>query len=288
MIYGISAYTLWGLLPLYWKYLDEASAFEILASRGVWSLLFCIVLLALRKQLKATVAIFRDRRTFALLALTSLFLTVNWGVYIWSVTVNRIVEASLGYFITPLVSVTFGILGFRERLRPLQWVAVALAAAGVVTLTVEYGAIPFIALALAISWSSYTLFKKSLKVGALEGLSIETTVALIPNLFYLIWLGNQGRGHFGTSVGISLLLAGAGIITVVPLLLFNGAATRLPLTITGLLQYITPGIMFLVGVFINHESMPLERAFGFGLIWLALAFLGTDLVRFTRNSSDSA
>jgi chloramphenicol-sensitive protein RarD len=288
LIYGISAYTLWGLLPLYWKYLDEASAFEILASRGVWSLLFCIILLAFRKQLKATVAIFRDRRTFALLALTSLFLTVNWGVYIWSVTVNRIVEASLGYFITPLVSVTFGILGFRERLRPLQWVAVALAAAGVATLTVEYGAIPFIALALAISWSSYTLFKKSLKVGALEGLSIETTVALIPNLFYLIWLGNQGRGHFGTSVGISLLLAGAGIITVVPLLLFNGAATRLPLTITGLLQYITPGIMFLVGVFINHESMPLERAFGFGLIWLALAFLGTDLVKFTRNSSDSA
>lgn len=253
----------------------------------MWSLLFCIILLALRKQLKATLAIFRDRRTFALLSLTSLFLTINWGVYIWSVTVNRIVEASLGYFITPLVSVAFGILGFRERLRPLQWVAVGLAGVGVVTLTVQYGAIPFIALALAISWSSYSLFKKSLKVGALEGLSIETTVALIPNLFYLIWLGEHSRGHFGTSIGISLLLAGAGIITVVPLLLFNGATTRLPLSTTGLLQYLTPGIMFLIGIFVNHESMPLARAFGFGLIWLALAFLGTDLVRSTRNTTES-
>ncbi len=252
----------------------------------MWSLLFCIILLSFRKQLKSTLAIFRDRRTFALLVLTSLFLTVNWGVYIWSVTINRIVEASLGYFITPLISVTFGILGFRERLRPLQWMAVALAAVGVVTLTVEYGAIPFIALTLAISWSSYSLFKKSLKVGALEGLSVETTVALIPSLFYLIWLSEHSRGHFGTGLGISLLLAGAGIITVVPLLLFNGATTRLPLSTTGLLQYITPGIMFLVGIFINHESMPLERALGFGLIWLALAFLGTDLVRSSRSADE--
>ena len=199
-------------------------------------------------------------------------------------SVNRIVEASLGYFITPLVSVAFGILGFRERLRPLQWAAVAVAAVGVITLTVQYGAIPFIALAIALSWSSYSLFKKSLKVGALEGLSIETTIALIPNFFYLIWLEQHGRAHFGSSISFSLLLAGAGIVTVVPLLLFNGATTRLPLTVTGLLQYITPSIMFLVGILINHEAMPIERAVGFGFIWLALGFLGTDLVRSNRTT----
>lgn len=239
----------------------------------------------MRKQLKSTFELIRHRRTFVLLALTSFFLTVNWGVYIWSVTVDRIVEASLGYYITPLVSVAFGVLVFRERLRPYQWVAVALAAIGVLTLTIEYGALPWIALVLAISWSSYSLFKKHLNVGALEGLSVETTVALLPNLIYLLWLANQGGGHFGTGVGISLLLAGAGVITVVPLLLFNGATTRLPLSVTGLLQYITPTIMFLVGIFVNHEAMPLGRAIGFGFIWLALAFLGADLVRTARNSN---
>lgn len=251
----------------------------------MWSLLFCIILLSFRKQLKATLAIFRDRRTFALLALTSGFLTINWGVYIWSVTVNRIVEASLGYYITPLVSVAFGVLVFRERLRPYQWVAVTLAAIGVLTLTIEYGALPWIALVLAISWSSYSLFKKHLNVGALEGLSIETTVALLPNFIYLLWLENQDRGHFGSGVGISLLLAGAGIVTVVPLLLFNGATTRLPLSSTGLLQYITPTIMFMVGIFVNHEAMPLGRVIGFGFIWVALAFLGADIVRTKRNSN---
>ena len=185
------------------------------------------------------------------------------------------------------MSVAFGIVGFRERLRPLQWAAVAVASVGVIVLTIQYGAIPFIALAIAISWSSYSLFKKSLNIGALEGLSVETTVALLPNLLYLIWLEQQGRGHFGSGIAFSLLLAGAGIVTVVPLLLFNGATTRLPLTVTGLLQYITPAIMFLVGIFINHEAMPLERAIGFGFIWLALGFLGTDLVRSNRNSTFS-
>lgn len=200
-------------------------------------------------------------------------------------TVNRIVEASLGYYITPLVSVTFGVLVFRERLRAYQWVAVALAGVGVLTLTIEYGALPWIALVLAISWSSYSLFKKHLNVGALEGLSIETAVALGPNLLYLLWLGNQGRSHFGSGVSVSLLLAGAGIVTVVPLLLFNGAATRLPLSVTGLLQYITPTIMFLVGIFVNHEAMPLGRAIGFGFIWFALAFLAADLVKTARKSN---
>lgn len=222
-----------------------------------------------------------------MLTLTSFFLGINWGVYIWSVSVNRIVEASLGYYITPLVNVAFGVFFFRERLRRFQWIAVTLAAVGVLTLTIEFGSIPWIALAIAISWGSYSLLKKSLNLGALEGLSIETTMALLPNLAYLIWLENQGRAQFGNNLGITLLLVSAGIVTVVPLLLFNGATTRLPLTITGLLQYITPTIMFIVGTTINHEIMPIGRAIGFSFIWLALTFLGTDLVKSNRAISTS-
>ena len=260
----------------------KASAFEILVNRGIWSLVFCIILLAIRKELKTTFAIFRQRRTLALLAAATAFLTINWGFYIWSVSVNRIVEASLGYYMTPLVSVAFGVIVFHERLRRMQWVAVLLAAVGVITLTIEYGSLPWIALVLAITWSSYSLLKKSLNLGALEGLSIETSIALFPSLIYLAFLEHQGRAQFGHGIEISLLLIFAGVITVVPLLLFNGATTRLPLTTTGLLQYITPTIMFLVGTFVNHEAMPVGKIIGFSFIWIALIFLGTDLVKSNR------
>jgi len=270
------------LLPVYWHLLKKTSALEILVNRGIWSLVFCIILLALRKQLKATAGIFRQRRTLTLLAIATAFLTVNWGVYIWSVSVNRVVEAALGYYMTPLVSVAFGVIVFREHMRRIQWVSVVLAAVGVTTLTIQYGSLPWIALALALSWSSYSLLKKSLNLGALEGLSIETTIALFPSLIYLLFLEQQGRAQFGHGLGISLLLILAGVITVVPLLLFNGATTRLPLTITGLLQYITPTIMFLIGTFINHEAMPTGRIIGFGFIWIALFFLGADLVKSNR------
>ncbi len=272
-------------MPLFWKYLHKASAFEILAHRGIWSLLFCLLLLAATKQLRRTLAIFRQPRTLALLALTSLLLTINWGVYIWSVSVNRIVEASLGYYITPLVSVTFGVFVLREHMRAFQWAAVLLATAGVVALTIQYGALPWIALVLAVSWSSYSLVKKSLNLGALEGLSIETIIALAPNFVYLTYIEGNGSAQFGQQLGFSLLLMCAGLVTVIPLLLFNGATTRLPLTITGLLQYITPTIMFGVGVIVNHEAMPVGRVIGFGFIWTALLFLGLDLVRSNRTAT---
>lgn len=249
--------------------------------------MLCLALLAISKQLKGTFAIFRQPRTLALLALSSLMLTINWGVYIWSVSANRIVEASLGYYITPLVSVTVGLFVLREHLRRLQWVAVLLAGVGVVTLTFEYGHLPWIALALAVSWSSYSLLKKALQLGALQGLSIETMIALIPNLFYLTLIETQNRAQLGVSLGFTLLLICAGVATVVPLLLFNGATTRLPLTITGLLQYITPTIMFMVGTLINHETMTTGRVLGFGFIWVALIFLGTDLVRSNRATASA-
>ena len=286
LLFGISAYIIWGLLPLYWKLVEEAGAYEILAHRGIWSLLICISLLALRKQLKSAYVMVRSSRTLSLLFLASGLLTINWGVYIWSVTVNRVVEAALGYYITPLINVTFGVLLLREKLRPSQWIAVALAAAGVVILTLGYGSLPWIALVLAISWGSYSLIKKSLNLGALETLSLETLFAFLPNLVFLFIIQGNGSAEFGSTWTISLLLFGAGAATVVPLLLFNGSTIRLPLSTVGLLQYITPTIMFFIGIFINNEDISMTKVIGFAFIWLALAVLSRDLYRSSRPLDD--
>lgn len=286
LLFGISAYIIWGLLPLYWKLVEEAGAYEILAHRGIWSLLICISLLALRKQLRSAYVMVRSSRTLSLLFLASGLLTINWGVYIWSVTVNRVVEAALGYYITPLINVTFGVLLLREKLRPAQWIAVALAAAGVVILTLGYGSLPWIALVLAISWGSYSLIKKSLNLGALETLSLETLFAFLPNLVFLFIIQGNGSAEFGSTWTISLLLFGAGAATVIPLLLFNGSTTRLPLSTVGLLQYITPTIMFFIGIFINNEDISKTKVIGFAFIWLALAVLSRDLYRSSRPLDD--
>jgi chloramphenicol-sensitive protein RarD len=281
--YGVGAYVIWGLLPIYWRWLDRASAFEILAHRAIWSLLFCLIFLAYQKQLRTTLVLLKNPRTFSLLALTSLLLSANWAIYIWSVSVDRVVEAALGYYITPLVAVTFGVFVLKEKLRKLQIVSVSLATVGVVILTVAYGHIPLIALGLAVSWGSYSLIKKRLNAGALETLSIETLVAFIPNFAFLTYLINKNEAQFGQDIGFSLALFSAGLFTVIPLLMFNAATTRLPLTITGLLQYITPSIMFLVGIVIFHEPLPVAKIVGFIFIWIALTFLGTDLYKSGRS-----
>ena len=287
LLFGISAYLIWGLLPLYWKLVEDAGAYEILAHRGIWSLLLCVVLLALRKQIKSAYLMVRSSRTLSLLFLASGLLTINWGVYIWSVTVNRVVEAALGYYITPLINVTFGVLLLREKLRPLQWTAVGFAAVGVAILTVGYGALPWIALVLSISWGSYSLIKKSLNLGALETLSVETFFAFFPNLIYLSIIERNGSAAFGDGLMMSILLFGAGAATVVPLLLFNGSTTRLPLSTVGLLQYITPTIMFFIGIFINNEDISTLKIAGFAFIWIALAFLSRDLYRSSRTVNNS-
>ena len=282
LLFGISAYLIWGLLPLYWQLVEEAGAYEILAPRGIWSLLLCALLLALRKQIKSAFIMVRSSRTLSLLFLASGLLSINWAVYIWSVTVNRVVEAALGYYITPLINVTFGVLLLRERLRPLQWTAVGLASVGVMILTVGYGALPWIALVLSISWGSYSLIKKSLNLGALETLSVETLFAFLPNLVYLFIIESNGTAEFGDGIVMSLLLFGAGAATVVPLLLFNGSTTRLPLSTVGLLQYITPTIMFFIGIVINNEDISPTKVAGFVFIWIALAVLSRDLYRSSR------
>ncbi len=282
LLFGVSAYVIWGLLPLYWKLVEQAGAYEILAHRGIWSLLLCVFLLAVRKQIKSAFVMVRASRTLSLLFLASGLLTINWGVYIWSVTVNRVVEAALGYYITPLINVTFGVLLLREKLRPLQWAAVGIASIGVLILTVGYGALPWIALVLSISWGSYSLIKKSLNLGALETLSVETFFAFLPNLFFLFFIELNGTAEFGKEWSSSLLLFGAGAATVVPLLLFNGSTTRLPLSTIGMLQYITPTIMFFIGLVINGEDISSTKITGFVFIWLALAVLSRDLYRSSR------
>jgi chloramphenicol-sensitive protein RarD len=285
--YGIGAYVIWGLLPIYWRALNRASAYEILAHRAIWSLLACLLFLTYQKQLKEVATLIKDRRTFSLLALTSLLLSINWGIYIWAVSVDRVVEAALGYYITPLVAVTFGVLVLKEHLRKFQLISVTLATIGVIILTVAYGSLPWIAIGLAVSWGSYSLVKKRLNAGALQTLSIETLVAFIPNSAYLIYLLSNDKAEFGQDFSFSLALVSAGLFTVIPLLMFNAATTRLPLTITGLLQYITPTIMFLVGIFAFNEELKASKLFGFIFIWGALAFLGSDLVKSSRSSNQS-
>lgn len=280
--YGVGAYVIWGLLPLYWRALDRASAFEILAHRAIWSLLICILFLAYQKQLRTTFALIKNARTFALLALTSLLLSINWGIYIWAVSVDRVVEAALGYYITPLVAVSFGVFVLKEKLRKLQIISVMLAAVGVVILTVAYGHIPLIAFGLAVSWGSYSLIKKRLNAGALETLSIETLVAFIPSFAFLLYLLSKNEAQFGQDIGFSIALFSAGLFTVIPLLMFNAATIRLPLTITGLLQYITPSILFLIGIIVFHEPLAISKVLGFIFIWIALGFLGRDLVKSGR------
>jgi chloramphenicol-sensitive protein RarD len=282
LLFGVGAYVFWGLFPLYWPLLKPANPLEIVSHRAVWTLVFCLIVLALLHQLKSTFAILKQPRKLAGLFATTVLISINWLTYIWATNNGHVVESALGYYITPLIIIAFGVLLLREKMRPLQWVAVGIAAIGVTILTIDYGRLPWVALSLALSWGSYGLIKKKLDLGALEGLTIETLISLLPYGFYLLYLGNQGQGQFGTSAGLTALLIAAGAMTAIPLLLFNGSTTRLPYSTIGLLQYITPTISFSIGVWVNHEEMPTARWFGFIVIWLALIALGTDLVRSSR------
>jgi chloramphenicol-sensitive protein RarD len=208
-------------------------------------------------------------------------------VYIWATNNEHVVEASLGYYINPLITIGFGVILLKEKMRPLQWTSLAIASSGVLVLTIDYGRLPWIALALALSWGSYGLIKKQLGLGALEGLAIETFISSFFYLAYLVFIGYQGTGQFGHSWGLTILLMSAGAITAIPLLLFNGAANRLQFTTIGLLQYITPTLQFSIGVWIQHEDMPTARWIGFAIIWVALSTLAIDLVKSSRTVNDS-
>ncbi|RCG30437.1 EamA family transporter RarD [Sphaerisporangium album] len=280
VLYGIAAYTMWGLFPLYWPLLKPSGAVEILAHRMVWSLVAVIAVLAVRRHWSWFRGLVRQPRKLALLTLAAVVVSVNWGVYIYAVNAGHVVESALGYFINPLVSVLFGVMVFRERLRPWQWAAVGLGALAVIVLTVDYGRPPWIALVLAVSFGTYGLIKKSANVGAAESLTIETLVLLLPALAYLIFLQAQGTATFAhEGLGHAALLAGAGLVTAVPLMAFTAAAIRVPLTVIGLLQYIAPILQFLCGVLVAHETMPPSRWVGFVIIWLALAVFSWEGLR---------
>jgi len=284
LLFGVSSYTLWGLFPIYWPLLKPASPLEIVSHRAVWTLVFCFIILALTKSLKSTLSLLKRPKIVAGLFLGSILISINWIIYIYAANNEHVVEASLGYYINPIVVIATGVIVLKEKMRPLQWLAVGIATLGVAVLTIDYGRLPWIALGLALSWGSYGLVKKQLGLGALEGLSIETLLSSGFYLAYLIWLGNSGEGHFTYSLTLTLLLIGGGAVTAIPLLLFNGSTNRLPLTLIGLLQYITPTIQFCIGVWYFHEEMPTARWVGFLIIWVALMSLAIDLVKSSSSS----
>jgi chloramphenicol-sensitive protein RarD len=267
---GIAAYTLWGLFPLYWPLLRPAGAVEILTHRVVWSAAFMALLMARLRSLDWLRALGRER--LGLLALAALLISLNWGIYIWGVTHEHVVETSLGYFINPLVSVLLGVVFLGERLRRGQWIGVGVAAIAVAVLTVDLGRVPWLALGLASSFGLYGFVKKRAAVGALAGLTVETGLLFVPAVAYLVYLELTGRAAFThVSTGEDLLLLAGGVITAVPLLCFAAAANRISLTLLGLLQYIAPGLQFLCGVLVFHEPMPASRWLGFSLVWIGLA-----------------
>jgi len=282
-LYAGAAYGLWGLFPLYWKLLQPSSAFEILAHRMVWSMvLAAIVLLALRR-IRGVRALLRNRRTTIALVTAGVFITLNWGTYIYGVNTDRVVEAALGYFLNPLVTVLMGVLVLGERLRRLQWAAVVTGAVALTVLTIDYGHLPWIALILGFSFGFYGLIKKKTNVPAAEGLFAETAVVTVPALVFLVYLQAAGTGTFATiSWQHSLLLAAGGIVTAVPLLFFAGAASRLPMSALGMGQYIAPSIQFVIGVALFNEPMSTARWIGFGIVWLALVMFSVDALHKSR------
>lgn len=271
--YGLGAYGLWGLVPLYWPLLDAASPVEILAHRIVWSLVLAGLLLLLLRR-RGWWRPLATPRILGLLTMAAAFIAVNWGLYIWAVNTGHVVEAALGYYINPILSVLLGVFVLRERLTVGQWIAVGLAGAAVLVLAVEHGQPPWVALILAASFATYGLLKKQIDSGALETLTVESAVLTPVALGYLVWLQVNGTLVFGhAGIGQSLLLASSGLVTLIPLLLFAAAATRLPLSTVGLLQYLTPTAQFLLGVFYFDEAMSTGRWIGFGLVWAALVLL---------------
>ncbi|MDP2196941.1 MAG: EamA family transporter RarD [Rhodocyclaceae bacterium] len=273
---ALAAYTLWGLVPVFFKQLATVPALEIIAHRVLWSLLLLAGLLAVRGRLGAAWTAARNPRILARVALAATLLTINWLVFVWAVNVNRVLETSLGYFITPLISVVLAVVVLHERLRPRQWAAVLLALIGVALEGWRSGGLPWVSLVLAGSFGLYGLLRKQLPLDAANGLLLETACAAPVAALYLLWLGSAGQ--FGTTMTIDALLIASGAVTAIPLLLFAVGARRLPLVTLGFLQYIAPSLTFLLAIFYYDEPMNLPRLLAFAAIWAGLALYSTDLL----------
>jgi len=274
--YASAAYLLWGVFPIYFKALQEIAPLEILGHRIVWSLLFCVVLLLLLRRLSWMAGLRGQPRVLWWFLASSTLVAVNWFVYIWAVNAGRVVDASLGYFINPLVNVLIGALVLHERLRTAQWLAVGIAAIGVAWLTWQAGAVPWIGLVLALSFGLYGLLRKTAALGAIEGLTLETLLLTPVAAAYLGWQVQAGHSGFvDGDTGTRLLLLAAGPVTAVPLLLFAAGARRIPFTTLGLLQYLGPSLQLLIGVWLYGEPFA-ARAPGYALIWIALAVFSVE------------
>lgn len=285
LLYGVGAYLLWGVFPLFFPLLAPAGAIEILANRIVWSLAAVAAVLAVNRSFGSLRAVLRDRRRVGLLGIAAVLIAVNWGTFIYAVNSDHVIECSLGYFITPLVSAAFGVFVFREHLRRRQAVALGIGAVAVAILTLDYGRLPWIALVLAASFGSYGLVKKIVNIGAAESLAVETLILLGPALAVIAGLQVAGSGTFTQDApGHALLLMASGPVTALPLLLFSASVTRVPLTVVGMLQYLAPVLQFLVGLVIVGEAMPPSRWIGFGLVWIALLVLSADLLHAARRT----
>ena len=279
---GVAAFTIWGLVPIYWKLLKHVPALQVLGHRIVWSLAVLAILIAGRRQARAALAGV-SRRVVGLYAIAAALIAVNWFVYIFAVNAGFIVETSLGYYITPLVNVLFGVVFFHERMRPAQWVSIGLATVGVVELTYVYGSLPWIAFALAASFGTYGLAKKKAPLDPLGGLTLETALLAPLAILYLLMLHGTGEGALLRAGATSdALLLGGGLVTTIPLLLFAAAVRSVPLSVIGILQYIGPTIQFLLGVFVYDEPFSRLQLIGFSIVWAALAIYAGDGLRARR------
>lgn len=277
ILYGIGAYVLWGFFPIYWKFLHPVPALQVIGHRIGWSFIMLAVYVLITKQWQDFRSVAFKAKTIGMYSIAAVLLSINWLIYVWGVNAGFIVETSLGYFINPLLSVLLGVIFLRERLRPMQWIPVGLAAVGVIYLTFVYGRLPWIALSLAFSFGFYGFVKKLSPLGSLYGLTLETGIVFPVALIYLVVVGVNGTGaffHAGTL--IDLFLIGAGIVTTIPLLMFASAAKQIPLTLVGLLQYIAPTLQFLIGVFVYKESFDFSHFIGFAIVWVALIFFAVE------------
>jgi chloramphenicol-sensitive protein RarD len=285
---GLAAYTIWGTFPIYWKLFHGIPALEVLAHRVTWSFVAVTMMLVVARRFTSLVAAARSRRQAAIYGVAAVLIGINWFLYVWGVNAGFVVETSLGYFVTPLINVLLGVLVFRERLSAPQWTAVAMAAAGVMYLTLMYGRVPWLALGLAVTFGSYGLTKKKATLGAFDGLALETALLVGPAVAYLAYLALVDRSSF-VRVGVvtDVLLIGGGLITIAPLLLFASAVRAVPLSIVGLLQYISPTIQLVIGVLLFREPFTRVQLTGFACVWAALALFAFDSLRASRTPAAS-
>jgi chloramphenicol-sensitive protein RarD len=277
ILYAFGAYFIWGLFPIYWKLLKHVPAMQLIGHRIAWSFILLALILAVTRKWRELLTLSADRKVIRIYFIAAVLVGFNWFIYVWSVNAGYIVEASLGYFINPLLTVLLGVIFLRERLRLYQWISVSCAIAGVICLAVTYGRLPWIALGLAFTFGFYSLVKKIATLNPVNGLTLETGILFIPALIFLIFQDYLGQGAFlHRGIVLDLLMAGAGLVTTVPLLMFAAAARRIQLSTMGIMHYITPTCQFLLGVFVYKEAFSATQALGYAIVWIGLIIFAVE------------